>query len=366
MERNFNILVDGQWGSTGKGMVSPWLCQQYGVTHLSTTNMPNAGHTAVIGDKKFVSKILPAGLLGKKCHVFIGPTAGFTIGRLFEEREQLQEQILSLEIHPRAVVVTEDHKKAEEDLSHLGSTKQGGGAALAAKILRGKDVRLAVDFDQLKPFISQGQDESLYSGDDRRMSDFLELVHEALDSGAIWLHEGAQGTDLSIDHGSHYPKCTSRQCTAMQMAADMGVKPRQIGSIWMVIRPYPIRVGGPSGGCYPDQEELTWGEVADRAGTSESMVEHTTVTGRERRVFSFSPTQVARAAMINGVDYIFLNFAQHIDYSIAGKNDPDELTPKVKRFVDKVEQATNVPVIALGTGPDSTKHVMRLRHEFVL
>jgi hypothetical protein len=73
-------------------------------------------------------------------------------------------------------------------------------------------------------------------------------------------------------------------------------------------RVYPIRVGstpnGYSGDCYRDQKEITW----DYLGVEP---EYTTVTKRERRVFTFSEVQIREAIYANGVDQVFLNFCNY-------------------------------------------------------
>jgi adenylosuccinate synthase/intein/homing endonuclease len=168
--------------------------------------------------------------------------------------------------------------------------------------------------------------------------------------------------------------CTSRGTTGMQNMADMGISHFELGDVYLVIRPYPIRVGnviengqqvGYSGDCYDGQEEITWEQVAKESGMPDDVAasllkkELTTVTKRLRRVFTFSDRQLREAALINGATKIALNFANYIDYSVAGKNQYDELTPKVKDFIARVEDVTKLPVTVVGTGPQ-VDHVVLL------
>lgn len=144
----------------------------------------------------------------------------------------------------------------------------------------------------------------------------------------------------------------------MQNAADAGVPADYMGDVYLVIRPFPIRVGsipaGSSGGCYPDQQETTWEEVARNAGLDPAAVkaaELTTVTKRLRRVFTFSKTQVQAAAWVNGATGIVLTFADQIDAKARDAKTYNELPSRVREFVRAVEYATDVPVVGVSTGP---------------
>ena len=61
-KQKFNVVTDGQWGSCGKGLIATALAYKYQPDIISTTNMANAGHTAVNehGDA-FIAKAVPSG-----------------------------------------------------------------------------------------------------------------------------------------------------------------------------------------------------------------------------------------------------------------------------------------------------------------
>src|ERR1700735_4403417 len=40
----FNIIIDSSHGSSGKGKSSTWLADYNNITHVSSSNFPNAGH----------------------------------------------------------------------------------------------------------------------------------------------------------------------------------------------------------------------------------------------------------------------------------------------------------------------------------
>ena len=58
----FNVVTDGAWGSCGKGLIATALADKYRPDIISTTNMANAGHTAVNENgEAFIAKAIPSG-----------------------------------------------------------------------------------------------------------------------------------------------------------------------------------------------------------------------------------------------------------------------------------------------------------------
>jgi adenylosuccinate synthase len=410
LRSKFNVVTDGQWGSCGKGLISTALAYKFLPEMISTTNMANAGHTAVndLGEA-FVAKAVPscsainrwnaiqpeheqAGVAQPyKPFIFIGATAAFHLDRLLYEIEycNLQDKII---IHERSGVITESHQRAETQESgtkHIASTMQGCGAFLADKVMRRKDLKLARDYPQLANYMAHDRlinilyklldshyltrvpvEESIggvlgvYSGRENSYVSVPSLLSDLLEHGKTILHEGSQGFSLDINHGSHYPQCTSRGTTAVQNLADMGLPAQSMGHVYLVIRPYPIRVGnvieegqvvGYSGGVYHGQQEISWSEVAQNAGAPPEIMqkELTTVTKRLRRVFTFSAQQIIDAVAVNGATHIALNFANYIDWSCYGTNDFDMLPVKVLDFIKKIEDIARIPVSIVGTGPQN-------------
>lgn len=362
----FNVVTDGMWGSCGKGAIATFLAWHYQVDAISTTNLPNAGHTSVNGvGEKFIAKALPSGTalwkwMGNGPDIYVGATAGFFLDQLLKEIAECRLPASALHIHPRAGVLLQRHKEAESQdegdhsTKHIASTMQGCGAFAAEKLLRKKDVSLAQNYRELERFVRRDG-----AGDYRYQPSDLKFL---LDKGKTVLHEGSQGFSLCINHGSHYPQCTSRGTTAVNNLADMGLPTAAMGDVYVVIRPYPIRVGnvvedgvlkGESGGCYDDQHEMTWEEVAAEAGAPPEIAkgELTTVTGRLRRVFSFSQRQVQQAIDVNGATKIALNFANYVDYGCFGMNKWESLPRKVRSFIDMLEETYQIPVALAGTGP---------------
>jgi len=372
----FNVVTDGQWGSCGKGLITTALADRHRPEIISTTNMSNAGHTAVnIDGEAFVAKALPsAAILKKWCTdyspaIVVGASSAYDMAQMLKEIEICGVQE-NTHIHPRAGVILDSHKQQEASLEtgtkHIASTMQGCGAFLADKVMRRKELKLSRDYPELQQFVGRMNELTVKLGNTANLS-IPRILKFLLQNGQTALHEGSQGFSLDINHGSHYPQCTSRGTTAVQNVADMGIGHSLIGDIYLVIRPYPIRVGnviedgntvGYSGDCYDDHSEITWAEVAAAGGAPPDVMkgELTTVTKRLRRVFTFSKLQLLDAVAANGATKIALNFANYIDWSCYGTNDYNKLPSKVKDFILDIEDLVGLPVTIVGTGPQ-TNHV---------
>jgi adenylosuccinate synthase len=377
----FNVVIDGLWGSSGKGKVSTWLADRFSTTRVSSSNFPNAGHTAAFADgTKFIAKAIPTSAILKRTHglgmeCFLSPGSGFSWPQLVKEWKESGKP--AIRIHERASIVTDDHAKREREGSdstvHIASTMQGSAAAIVDKVLRRADCKLAWNtVGEMKDFLEGSLAEefadavSVIPGDQ-----FRSLVqHQVLDQGQTWMHEGSQGYSLSIDHGSHYPYCTSRNCTVQQALDHMAMPAQSLGDVYVNLRTYPIRVGnvvdengnqkGYSGDFYDDCKEMTWEQVAAESGMPPEEAkklaerERTTVTKRIRRVCNFSFVGLRDAVRTNGATKLCVNFIQYVDWADAGKKGGREafntLSKKSREFITRVEETANVPVVLVGTG----------------
>lgn len=292
--------MDGQFGSTGKGLIAGYMAINNHIDVFASNLSPNAGHTFIneIGES-IVTKQLPIGaVLNKRSMIYL--TAGSIIHPdiLLHEIEKFNINKDRIFIHPRAAIVEPDDTLWESDISSsvskIASTQSGTGRALSNKILRRS--KLAQGCLELEEFIKE--------------IDLMQLM----DDGCTVLMETSQGFDLGINSGLSYPHCTSREVTTMSILADAQVHPEYLGQVIMSIRSYPIRVGniyyndkmiGYSGPFYNDSEELSWGYLEENP-------ELTTVTGRVRRVATFSKKQYIKSIKINKPDCVFLNFLNYI------------------------------------------------------
>lgn len=354
-------IVDLQFGSTGKGLLAGYLSTKRPFDMVVSANMPNAGHTYVEPDGfARVHKVLPSGIYSKEMKfIGIGPGAVFDVNRLIFEVVAIRERGITAHIliHAQAGVLKPEHRETEQNsLSHISSTMQGSMEALVEKMRRGPGANTA---DNLPDDIGAELE---------RMGVYVVANAEwmrVLSSCENVLVEGSQGYSLGISAG-FYPYCTSRDCTVWRLLADCAVpvNPRNMEVIGSA-RMHPIRVGntpdGYSGGCYNDQIELLWEFV----GVAPEL---TTVTKRERRVFSFSVEQIRQAVTANCVDSIFLNFCNY---------DPGLLPVLIQRIDEatvlnsEYAKTMNMPsymrmpslVRFLGFGP-AGHHVMDLHPEY--
>jgi adenylosuccinate synthase len=189
------------------------------------------------------------------------------------------------------MVLTSKHVKKEEKLDHIGSTKQGSAAAVIDKMMRSGKVPTAKNF-------LRGTAYQQY------VASHMEW-RIRLESSTGILAEGSQGFSLGINT-QFYPYTTSRDCSPAAFLSNMGLPIPMLSMVIGTCRTLPIRVGGTSGDCYADQEELSWDEL-------DLPPETTTVTNRVRRIFTYSKMQIEEACWHCAPDLVFLNFANYVE-----------------------------------------------------
>lgn len=359
-----NVLLDGQWGSTGKGKLSAFLASSEEVVWNTADFQPNAGHTVVIDGRSYVTKTIPSGFVNRDARLYLTPASTINVDTLLHELDILQDFGVEnrLSIHPNCAIVTpEDIEEERQTMRSIASTMTGGGAALRRKIAR--KAKVASDEPRLRRWVAD------------RTQDVLTVARR----GGIVLAESAQGFDLSLNHGLQYPFTTSRDVTTANVLANLGAPPQLMSRCWASMRTFPIRVGhlvvdgvkqGDSGPFYPDQQELTWDEVQAITGSQAVRPELTTVTKRVRRIFTWSDTQYQKFVSMCQPTDVFVNFANYLDADIAGKGggitpfDLRTLYPKTHALVERMSKtaAGVLPVTLdrplvrlLGTGADNAE-----------
>lgn len=293
-----SVLIDGQWGSTGKGLLAAYLASKdENEVRIATTNASaNAGHTTVLNDgHTFVTFHLPTfAVMQSNCYAYLNAGSIIDPSLLEAELTRIGFPKNRLFIHPHAAVIEPADKEAEaqHDSSNtkISSTQKGVGTALSRKIRR--DGRVAKDHPDLQRYIRN-----------------IDL------NAHTCVVEVPQGFDLSLNFGHAYPYTTSRDITVTDGMASAGLHPSRLGKVVMSVRTFPIRVGnikdengvelGNSGPFYDDQVELNWGDMG-------LTPERTTVTKRVRRVFSFSQKQYKKALRALRPDIVFINFLNYL------------------------------------------------------
>lgn len=302
-----NITMDGQFGSTGKGVLNAYIAERFENTpDICVSNAaPNAGHTYVDanGKKRTTFHLPVSGVLLPETDIYM--CAGSIIDPLLfsQELEDFDIDPHRVTIHPRACILLPEHKAREQSsasgATNIASTQKGVGAALGDKVARTRGTRVAKDYYCLP--------------DDIRIAEY-DLM-EAMESGQTVLMEIPQGFSLSLNHGLSYPKCTSRDLTVAQALNDAGVHPSYLGEVIVSLRAFPIRVGhivnkesgaviGHSGPFYADSKELIWSEL-------NQIPELTTVTKRVRRIATFSMIEFEKMLRMNRPTVVFLNFCNY-------------------------------------------------------
>lgn len=290
LQPKVDLIVDLQYGSTGKGLICGYLSETGDYDTAISANMPNAGHTYIDSHgMTYMTKVLPASFIGKRIRqVLIGPGSVFSIDRLTEEMLWLRSD-QTLRIHPNAVVLDPRHTEYEIKHTNRGSTKQGSAEAVIDKMRRMRECTAS-------QILAGELAEYVCSHEEWRIR---------LESSQGIIAEGSQGYSLGINT-QFYPYTTSRDCGPAAFLSNLGIPLSMLDMVIGTCRTLPIRVGGDSGDYYADQEELSWEELGLKP-------ERTTVTNRIRRIFTYSKMQIEEACWWCQPDLVFLNFANYID-----------------------------------------------------
>jgi len=294
------VLVDGQFGSTGKGLVAAALGKRFGDRcDVCTTNAgPNSGHTFYDRfNHKMVLKQIPS--FAASTEDWYAP--GHKMMTYLNSGAVINPDVLVSDVHTCGIIPRVDPFAAVIDndavgndtvtVKRIASTGQGVGPALAYKVGRNPDAVMEGVSSRIK----------------------MDLTKFKVDRPNIDFHadrifvEVAQGFSLGINSG-FYPYTTSRECTVQQAIVDARIPASKVKDVCMTVRTYPIRVGNTensSGPPYEDQAEIDWEDIGVEP-------EYTTVTGRKRRIFTWSNIQFREAVRINEPNIIFVNFLNYL------------------------------------------------------
>jgi adenylosuccinate synthase len=319
------VVVGAQWGDEGKGKVVDYLSASFDYI-ARCGGGHNAGHTVIIGSRRFVLQLIPCGILRPGRAGVIGSGVVVDLESLVSEIEMLEKAGIEVEgrlfVSNRAHVIFPYHRQVEKaaeaarGASKIGTTSRGIGPAYEDKMARrglriaelmvaGSCTRRLEEIIREKAIIYEAlSGETLDTRDivERTLAlaerirgyvvDTSALLNSAMAQGKSVLIESAQGTMLDIDHGT-YPYVTSSSASAGGACTGLGVPPTSITGVIGVTKAYTTRVGsGPFPTEMPDIEAT---EVRERGK------EFGAVTGRPRRCGWLDLAVLRYAVMVNGI-----------------------------------------------------------------
>ena len=319
------VVVGAQWGDEGKGKIIDYLAGESDVV-VRAQGGNNAGHTVVVGDKKYALHLIPSGILYNDTINVIGNGVVFDPEGFLKEIEQLESQGVStdnIQISDRSHVIFPYHKKIDELAEEvragekIGTTKKGIGPCYMDKVER-SGIRICdmmdkeIFVEKLSKQIKSKNEiiEKIYGSeklDEKQIIDtylayaekirkYVEdttvTVYESIKSGKKVLFEGAQGTLLDIDLGT-YPYVTSSHPTSGGFPNGAGIGPNMIEEVVGIVKAYTTRVGK---GPFVTEEDNETGDKIRIAGN-----EFGTTTGRPRRCGWFDAVMVKYASRVNGL-----------------------------------------------------------------
>ncbi|RLB14512.1 MAG: adenylosuccinate synthase [Deltaproteobacteria bacterium] len=326
-----NVVVVGtQWGDEGKGKVVDLLSAQVTkVVRFQGGN--NAGHTLVVDGKKSIFHVIPSGIFHPDTRCLIGNGVVVDPEVFLEEIKGLFDKGIAINpkrlgVSGRAHLIMPYHKAIDiarekaKGASRIGTTGRGIGPCYEDKVARaGIRVIDLTDPDILKQKIKANLKEknfylaNLFGGEPLEyqpiIERYLSIAHElspfiadvsteldeAIRRNESILFEGAQGTQLDIDHGT-YPYVTSSNPVAANACIGAGIGPKSLDSIVGIVKAYTTRVGaGPF---------VT--ELVDETGNylQEKGQEFGATTGRPRRCGWLDLVVVRYSARINGLTHL--------------------------------------------------------------
>ncbi len=317
------VVVGAQWGDEGKGKLVDVLAEAADVV-VRYQGGANAGHTVVVGESRFILRLIPSGILNAQAVCILGNGVVVDPTALFEELDGLAGRGISTEgrlfVSDRAHLVLPYHKlldQAGELFQQIGTTGRGIGPTYEDKYgrrgIRVADLRNLADAESmLTDRIKRVNDLLALAGMTERTTvgehvallramaprmlplatDSGAYVYQALRAGRRVLLEGAQGALLDVDHGT-YPFVTSSNTTAGGASVGTGIGPTMIDGVLGVVKAYTTRVGN---GPLPTLAEPVAEERLRQLGG-----EFGSVTGRPRRCGWFDATVVRYAARVNGL-----------------------------------------------------------------
>lgn len=319
-----DALLGIVFGDEGKGKVVDYFTPRYDVV-ARFAGGPNAGHTIIFDGKKFVLRSIPSGIFDEGKVNIIGNGCVIAPDLFMTEAKELESAGYRLtdrlHISRRAHLILPTHRlldrayEAAKGKNKVGTTGKGIGPTYSDKAARiglrvgdilenfeEKYARLKTRHEQILRDMNFtdydiADEERLWmEGVDYmrkfRLTDTEIEINRYLEEGKTVLAEGAQGSQLDIDHGT-YPFVSSSSTTAGGVCTGLGIAPNKIDRVFGIFKAYTTRVGA---GPFPV-------ELFDETGDKIRDIGHEygAVTGRNRRCGWLDLVALKYTIMINGV-----------------------------------------------------------------
>ena len=326
-----DLLLGLQWGDEGKGKIVDVLTSKYDII-ARFQGGPNAGHTLVFNDKKYVLHTIPSGIFHDDKINLIGNGVVIDPVILNKEIENIRAEEVdiskSLLISRKAHLILPTHRLIDaasekaKGKNKIGSTLKGIGPTYMDKTGRNgfrvgdlesenwktKYEQLSQKHKQLISFYNVELDYNLEELENEffeaikklrkiKFIDSEDFLFNSQDENKSILAEGAQGSLLDIDFGT-YPFVTSSNTTAAGACTGLGISPNSIKEVFGIFKAYTTRVGS---GPFPTELFDKYGERMSKVGK-----EFGATTGRPRRCGWLDLVALKYACRINGVTKLMM------------------------------------------------------------
>ncbi len=426
------VVVGTQWGDEGKGKIVD-LLTEYADLIVRFQGGNNAGHTLVVDGEKFIFHLIPSGILYEDKRCAIGNGVVLDPGVFIEELEGLEKK--GKKITAERLTISEnthlimpyhkalDHAReaAKSEGKKIGTTGRGIGPCYEDKIVR-NGIKVT---DLLDPQLFREKLESNVAEKNFLLTKMLGaepvdadaiydqymkyaevlapfagnvsvIIDETMKRGGNVLFEGAQGTQLDIDHGT-YPFVTSSNTVAGGACCGAGIGPSRIDCVIGICKAYTTRVGS---GPFPTELFDDTGDLIQRKGA-----EFGATTGRRRRCGWLDGVVLRDAVRLNGlnglaitkldvmsdIDPVSICESYEVDGQdfrsmpsnirkvekakpvyrkvngwsgdITGARSLDDLPKEARDYIKTIEETSGTPVSIVSVGPDRDETIL-LRNPF--
>ena len=325
-----DLLLGLQWGDEGKGKIVDVLTSNYDIV-ARFQGGPNAGHTLVFNNKKYVLHTIPSGIFHEKKINIIGNGVVIDPIILQSEINKINSENVnvynSLFISRKAHLILPTHRlldaasEKSKGKNKIGSTLKGIGPTYMDKTGRNgfrigdldghhwknkyyeltKKHQKLIDFYEvdLEYNLEKLHNEFFDSIENLKKIRFIDsedFFMKSINKKSI-LAEGAQGSLLDIDFGT-YPYVTSSNTTAAGACTGLGIAPNAIGDVFGIFKAYTTRVGS---GPFPTELFDEYGAQMSKVGN-----EFGATTGRPRRCGWLDLVALKYACKINGVTKLMM------------------------------------------------------------